>query len=55
LIYYVWKKNKGIHTINDFYIKEKIKGKIGTFEFNEKKVSQQLKIYKTNKNKFREY
>ena len=55
LIYYVWKKNNGINTINDFFIKEKIKGKIGTFEFKENKVSQQLKIYKTENNKFIEY
>ena len=55
LIYYVWKKNKGINNINDFFIKEKIKGKIGTFEFKDKKVSQQLKIYKTEKNRFKEY
>ena len=55
LIHYVWKKNNGINTINDFFIKEKIKGKIGTFEFKEKKVFQQLKIYKTHKNKFKEY
>ena len=55
LIYYVWNKNNGINSIDDFFIKEKIKGKIGTFEFKEKKVSQQLKIYKTEDNKFREY
>ena len=55
LIYYVWGKNNGINNINDFFIKEKIKGKIGTFEFKNKKVSQQLKIYKTGKNKFKEY
>ena len=55
LIYYVWKKNKGINNINDFFIKEKIKGKIGTFQFKDKKVSQQLKIYKTEKNRFKEY
>jgi len=55
LIYYVWKKNNGINTINDFFIKEKIKGKIGTFEFKENKVSQQLKIYKTENSKFIEY
>ena len=55
LIHYVWKKNKGINNINDFFIKEKIKGKIGTFEFKDKKVSQKLKIYKTDKNKFKEY
>ena len=55
LIHYVWKKNNGINTINDFFIKEKIKGKIGTFEFKDKKVSQRLKIYKTHKNRFKEY
>ena len=55
LIHYVWKKNEGINTISDFFIKEKIKGKIGTFEFKDKKVSQKLKIYKTDKNKFKEY
>ena len=55
LIYYVWKKNKGINSINDFFIKEKIKGKIGTFEFKNRIVSQQLKIYKIDKNRFKEY
>jgi hypothetical protein len=55
LIYYVWNKNNGIKGINDFFIKEKIKGKIGTFNFKEKKVSQQLKIYKTTNGKFKEY
>ena len=55
LIYYIWEKNKSIDTINDFFIKEKIKGKIGTFTFREKKVFQQLNIYKTENNKFKEY
>ena len=55
LIYYVWNINNGINNINDFFIKEKIKGKIGTFKFKEKKVSQQLKIYKTENNGFKEY
>ena len=55
LIYYVWKKNKGITTLNDFFIKEKIKGKIGTFEFSDSRVTQQLKIYKTENNEFKEY
>jgi ABC-type branched-subunit amino acid transport system substrate-binding protein len=55
LIYYVWNKNNGINNISDFFIKEKIKGKIGTFKFKDKKVSQQLKIYKTENNKFKEY
>tara|TARA_B100000780_G_scaffold202528_1_gene143664 strand:- start:257 stop:1411 length:1155 start_codon:yes stop_codon:yes gene_type:complete len=55
LVYYIWNKNNGINTINDFFIKEKIKGKIGTFRFKDRKVSQQLKIYKTENNKFKEY
>ena len=55
LIYYIWNKNNGITSINDFFIKEKIKGKIGTFEFRDSKVTQQLKIYKTDKNRFKEY
>ena len=55
LIYYVWNKNNGIRTINDFFIKEKIKGKIGTFSFKDNKVSQQLKIYKTDNGKFKEF
>ncbi len=55
LIYYVWNKNNGINSIDDFFIKEKIRGKIGTFEFKERKVSQQLKIYKTVNGKFKEY
>ena len=52
LIYYVWKKNNGIKSVNDFFIKEKIKGKIGTFQFKENKVTQELKIYKTSEKKF---
>ena len=55
LIYYVWKKNNGINSINDFFIKDKIKGKIGNFSFIDGKVFQELKIYKTEKNKFIEY
>jgi len=55
LIYYIWNKNNGINTINDFFVKEKIKGKIGTFEFKNSKVNQQLTIYKTENNKFKEY
>lgn len=52
LIYYVWNKNKGINSVNDFFIKEKIKGKIGTFQFKNKSVNQHLKIYKTVEKKF---
>ncbi len=52
LIYYIWRKNKGIKSINDFFIKEKIKGKIGNFKFENGKVTQDLKIYKLQNNKF---
>tara|TARA_B100001996_G_scaffold358723_1_gene323489 strand:- start:621 stop:1775 length:1155 start_codon:yes stop_codon:yes gene_type:complete len=55
LIYYVWNKNNGINSINDFFLKEKIKGKIGNFNFNEKKVTQELKIYKAENKKFKEF
>ena len=54
LIYYVWKKNNGINSINDFYKKEKIKGKIGTFQFKNNKVLQELKIYKSVNKSFKE-
>tara|TARA_Y100000816_G_scaffold289750_1_gene276854 strand:- start:2726 stop:3877 length:1152 start_codon:yes stop_codon:yes gene_type:complete len=52
LIYYAWKKNGKIDSINDFSFKTKIKGKIGTFSFNNRVVTQELNIYKTDKNKF---
>jgi len=52
LIYYAWKKNGRINSVNDFNFKNKIKGKIGTFRFYERKVNQELEIYKTDKNKF---
>ncbi len=52
LIYYAWKKNGNINSINDFSFKNKIKGKIGTFSFKDKKVIQELDIYKTDKDKF---
>ena len=55
LIYYVWNKNNGINTINDFLISKKIRGKIGTFEFKNNKVFQQLKMYKTQNGKFKEF
>jgi hypothetical protein len=54
LIYYIWNKNNGINSINNFFIKEDIKGKIGTFQFKNNKVSQKLKIYKTSGNQFKE-
>ena len=52
LIYYAWKTNGKIESINDFSFKNKIKGKIGTFSFKDRKVLQELYIYKTGKNKF---
>ena len=52
LIYYVWKKNGKINSVNDFSFKGKVKGKIGTFSFNNKKIIQDLDIYKAEKNKF---
>ena len=52
LIYYVWKKTGKINSIRDFMFKENIKGKIGTFNFNNKKVIQNLNIYSAENNKF---
>ena len=55
LIYYVWKQRGQINSVNDFLLKSKIKGKIGTFSFKDKKVIQELEIYKTDKNKFTKF
>ncbi len=52
LIYYTWRKNGMIKSINDFSFKNKIKGKIGTFSFKNQRVIQELDIYKTEKKKF---
>ena len=52
LIYYAWKKNGEIVSMNDFNFKNKIKGKIGTFSFKNGKVSQELDIYRTANKKF---
>tara|TARA_B100001059_G_scaffold188152_1_gene190502 strand:+ start:26 stop:1225 length:1200 start_codon:yes stop_codon:yes gene_type:complete len=52
LIYYAWKNNDKINSVNDFLFKNKIKGKIGTFSFKNGKVNQELNIYKTENNKF---
>ena len=54
LIYYAW-KNDNIKSINDFSFKSKIKGKIGTFSFKERKVTQELKIYRAANNKFTKF
>ena len=55
LIYYVWKKNGKINSVNDFSFKGKIKGKIGIFSFNNKKIIQDLNIYKTENNQFKKF
>ena len=52
LIYYAWKNNNKINSLNDFVFKNKIKGKIGTFSFKNGKVIQELDIYKTDNKKF---
>ena len=52
LIYYLWKKNGEIKSVNDFSFKGTIKGKIGTFTFDNKKIIQNLNIYKTEKKRF---
>ena len=53
LIYYIWnKKNYKISSIKDFMIKENIKGKIGTFNFVDGKLIQNLNIYKVSDKKF---
>ena len=43
LIYYAWKKNGVIKSINDFSFKSKIKGKIGTFSFKNQKDNSRFK------------
>ena len=52
LIYYLWKKNGKINSVNDFSFKGKIKGKIGTFRFDKMQISQDLNIYNVRKNSF---
>ena len=52
LIYYAWKKNGKIDSINNFLFKNKIKGKMGTFSIKNKSVIHELDIYKTGKNNF---
>ena len=46
------KKNGKISSVNDFNFKGKIKGKIGTFSFKNKKTIQDLNIYRTKNKKF---
>ena len=52
MIYYAWKKNGDISSTSDFLFKEKIKGKIGTFSFKDKKITQDLEIYKNEINNY---
>ena len=52
LIYFAWKKNNGINSVNDFSFKNKIEGKIGTFSVMDGRVIQELDIYKTDNKKF---
>ncbi len=52
LIYYAWKTNGKINSVNDFLFKNKIKGKIGKFSFKNGKVTQELEIYRTDNKKF---
>ena len=49
-----WETN-GVRSVNDFLFKNKIKGKIGTFSFKNREVTQELNIYKTDKKKFVKY
>ena len=44
--------NGKINSINDFVFKSKIKGKIGTFSFKDRRVTQDLDIYKIENKKF---
>ncbi len=55
LIYYVWKKNGKINSVNDFSFKGTIKGKIGTFKFENKQIIQNLDIYKSENKKFTKF
>ena len=55
LIYFAWKKNGQISSINNFMFKSKIKGKIGLFSFKDGKVTQEVDIYKTENKKFIKY
>jgi len=55
LIYYTWKKNGKINSLDNFSFKGKIKGKIGTFSFDNRKITQNLDIYKAENNKFTKF
>ena len=55
LVYYAWKKNGKINSVNDFLFKNKIKGKIGTFSFKDRLFFQELEIYKVENKKFTKF
>ena len=55
LIYYAWKKNGKVNSLNNFLFKGKIKGKIGTFSFDNGKIIQDLDIYKVENKKFTKF
>ena len=56
LIYYIWnKKNYKISSVKDFIIKDKIKGKIGTFNFIDGKLIQKLSMYEVSNKKFKKF
>ncbi len=55
LIYYAWKKNGNLSGVKDFAFKGKIKGKIGTFSFDNRKIIQDLHIYKVENKKFTKF
>ncbi len=55
VIYYAWKKNGNINSINNFLFESKIQGKIGTFSFKGKNVIQELNIYKAENKKFTKF
>ena len=52
MVYYAWKQNGEINSVNDFLFKNKIEGKIGTFSLKNGKVKQELNIYKAEDKRF---
>ena len=55
LIYYVWRNNDKKITVNDFNFKKNVKGKIGNFKLQNRKIIQELEMYKTDSGKFKKY
>ena len=49
------KKNKGVNSIKDFLIKEKLKEKIGTFSYKNGTIIQELEIYRAQDKKFTKF